>query len=862
MGDQAETSVAALAPVDEVMHEAATGEVKDVFAAVEGNANGHVADVMEAEVVEQAPEVAVPVVDHEALTPEEERLWNILKENDADFNNWTVLIQESEKLEVISKIEKAYDAFLAQFPLCYGYWKKYADNEAKLGSSEKVVDVYERAVKAVTYSVDMWMNYCIYAMEKFEDPEAIRGLFERGVSFVGTDYLSHLLWDKYLEFEHARSEWSRVAQIYTRILQIPLQQLDRYHTSFKHFAYSHALTELMTAEESETAAKLKADEPVKEAPPTDGEEPIAVADADGPAEPAKPVEAKVDSAAADDLEKYIAVREEFYRASKEWDAKTRDFEAAIRRPYFHVRPLDEAQLGNWHKYLDFVEKEGGVDKTIKLYERCLIACANYPEYWVRYVQRMDEEGKTEIALDALHRATVTFVKRRPEIHLFAARYREQQGDVKGARASYEVLRNDLGLGLLEAIIKHANFEKRQGNDEAACSIFESASELEKIKEDSRARAVLYIQYARFLDQVLKSTEKAREVYSTALGSLPTSKTLWEAFINFEASHQPEKPQVEYVNSLIEKAIAPSKLEGSSALSASDREELSSIYLEFVDSFGTKEDIKKAEARHREHFPSPKSPVESKKRPSMDISAPDRAKVHKPYVGVTATAGPAGPPAYNNGQAQWNAFTPQPAYSQQPQGWQQPPLQQLTPPVQPQQWNQSYGSHQKTGFSGTQLTPALFAECVCWVRRVCFVWTSTTASTCATAAPLRWIWPRISHSGGERLELRWMVRVVIASLHACWTRRWFNLILMHLLGILKIHHTGCLRPLRLLQRNQHRQDITTETAIDRCLLLRLSGNDGMLMPRQILLSDWHHALPCGEASCYGLSVRESSVGCTG
>lgn len=54
-----------------------------------------------------------------------------------------------------------------------------------------------------------------------------------------------------------------------------------------------------------------------------------------------------------------------------------------------------------------------------------------------------------------------WMQRRPEIHLFAARYREQQGDVKGARASYEVLRNDLGLGLLEAIIKHANFEKRQ-----------------------------------------------------------------------------------------------------------------------------------------------------------------------------------------------------------------------------------------------------------------------------------------------------------------------------------------------------------------------------------------------------------------
>lgn len=41
----------------------------------------------------------------------------------------------------------------------------------------------------------------------------------------------------------------------------------------------------------------------------------------------------------------------------------------------------------------------------------------------------------------------------------------------------------------------------QGNVEAACSVFDSALELEKIKEDVRALAVLYVQYARFLDQV-------------------------------------------------------------------------------------------------------------------------------------------------------------------------------------------------------------------------------------------------------------------------------------------------------------------------------------------------------------------------
>lgn len=83
----------------------------------------------------------------------------------------------------ISKIQRAYDAFLAEFPLCYGYWKKYADHEAKLGSPEKIVEVYERAVKAVTYSVDIWMHFCVHAMEKFDTPESIRW-YVQSVPFV------------------------------------------------------------------------------------------------------------------------------------------------------------------------------------------------------------------------------------------------------------------------------------------------------------------------------------------------------------------------------------------------------------------------------------------------------------------------------------------------------------------------------------------------------------------------------------------------------------------------------------------------------------------------------------------------------
>jgi len=53
-------------------------------------------------------------------------------------------------------------------------------------------------------------------------------LFERGLAFVGSDYLSYPLWDEYIRYEEAHQAWTHLAMIYTRILENPIQQLDRY----------------------------------------------------------------------------------------------------------------------------------------------------------------------------------------------------------------------------------------------------------------------------------------------------------------------------------------------------------------------------------------------------------------------------------------------------------------------------------------------------------------------------------------------------------------------------------------------------------------------------------------------------------
>ena len=64
-----------------------------------------------------------------------------------------------------------YDKFLEEFPLCYGYWKKYADHEKRHGDYGKPVEVYERAVAAVTYSVDIWMHYAAYKSQDASSTE-------------------------------------------------------------------------------------------------------------------------------------------------------------------------------------------------------------------------------------------------------------------------------------------------------------------------------------------------------------------------------------------------------------------------------------------------------------------------------------------------------------------------------------------------------------------------------------------------------------------------------------------------------------------------------------------------------------------
>lgn len=121
--------------------------------------------------------------------------------------------------------------------------------------------------------------------------------------------------------------------------------------SFKELVASRPLSELRTAEEAAAAAAADSE--------ASGEQ--VEGEIHPNSESSKPVSASLKD--AEELEKYIAVREEIYKKAKEFDSKIIGFETAIRRPYFHVRPLNSAELENWHNFLDFIEGGGDFNKV-------------------------------------------------------------------------------------------------------------------------------------------------------------------------------------------------------------------------------------------------------------------------------------------------------------------------------------------------------------------------------------------------------------------------------------------------------------------------------------------------------------------
>ncbi|KAK1754966.1 hypothetical protein QBC47DRAFT_205223 [Echria macrotheca] len=514
------------------------------------------------------------------------RRLNAELEADPDnFELWEKLVRACESLEgglnrnssphALATLRDSFDRFLLKFPLLFGYWKKYADLEFNIAGPESAEMVYERGCASITNSVDLWTEYCSFKMETTHTPHLVRELFERGAEHVGLDFLAHPFWDKYLEYEERQEAQDRIFAILTRVIRIPMHQYARYFERLRQLSHSRPLLELVSAETlSQYRAEIEASAIQFGIPKTEME-----------------IEREV-------REKIDAMFYQIFQTTQTETTKRWPFESEIKRPYFHVTELEHAQLANWRKYLDFEEAEGDFARIVFLYERCLVTCACYDEFWFRYARWMSaQSGKDEEVRNVYLRASTLFVPvSRPGIRIQFAYFEEKCGRVDVAQDIYAAILEKLPDSV-ETIVSWANMQRRQGGLDAAIDVLKG--QLDSPTVDIFTKAALVAEWAYLLWKVKGSVNEARTVFIKNVQWYSDSRYFWQKWLDFEIE-QPTNASDETVHyERIKNVFA--EIRTKSRLPLSLKQELGQVYLNYLERRGSKDAMKEFLEVDRELF---------------------------------------------------------------------------------------------------------------------------------------------------------------------------------------------------------------------------------------------------------------------
>lgn len=294
-----------------------------------------------------------------------------------------------------------------------------------------------------------------------------------------------------------------------------MHQYARYFERFRHLAQSRPLPELLPAD---MLAQFRAE--IENGGPVGGEPEVE-----------RELRQRIDNF---HLEIFSRTQTE---TTKRWT-----YESEIKRPYFHVTELDEGQLVNWRKYLDFEEVEGDFHRTVFLYERCLVTCAYYDEFWLRYARWMiAQPGKEEEVRNIYQRASMLYAPiSRPAVRLQYAYFEESLDRVELAKDIHQAILINIP-GHVETIVSLANLSRRHGGLDAAIEVYKS--QIDSVQSDMYAKAALVAEWARLLWKIKGSVEEARQVYQKNIHWYLDSRALWISYLFFELE-QPTSAETE------------------------------------------------------------------------------------------------------------------------------------------------------------------------------------------------------------------------------------------------------------------------------------------------------------------------------
>ncbi|XP_073433884.1 pre-mRNA-processing factor 39 [Dendrobates tinctorius] len=587
------------------------------------------ADILEVTAMEQSPEQDTNSDVEEAaeppekvepelpLPPEFDKYWKAVEANPEDFTTWTYMLHYVEQENHIFAIRRVFDMFLTRYPYCYGYWKKYADLEKRSNNIMEADEVYRRGIQAVTLSVDLWIHYLQFLKETLDpaDPETsntLRGTFEHAIMSAGLEFRSDKLWEMYIAHEAEQGNLSGVTCIYSRLLGIPTQQYTHHFQQFKQHIQDHLPKEFLTAEKFIELRKELAS--VNNHSGSKMEYPSGIEDFADPAQRTTEVENM--------RHRIIEVHQEIFGLNEHEVHKRWAFEEGIKRPYFHVKPLEKVQINNWKEYLEFEIENGSHERVVILFERCVIACACYEEFWIKFAKYM-ENHSAEGARHVYNRACNIHLLKKPLVHLLWAAFEEQQGNVHDANQILKTLEESVE-GLAMVRLRRVNLERRHGNIKEAEELLSEAMKNSKAPHEQSFYA---IKLARFYYKHLKNLVKAKKVLNDALQKDKENSKLYLNLIDLEFSGD-VKQNESNILLLFDKAIK-------STMSLTTKITFSQRKVEFLEDFGS--DIHRLLSTYDEHQKLLREQEILKRKAENGLEQPDAKRVHTEDGAVLAAA---------------------------------------------------------------------------------------------------------------------------------------------------------------------------------------------------------------------------------
>ncbi|KAJ1105904.1 hypothetical protein NDU88_003307 [Pleurodeles waltl] len=509
-----------------------------------------------------------------------EKHWKATQDNPFDFTAWTDLLEYVEKENNIVASRKAYNAFFTRYPYCYGYWKKYADMERRFGYLKEAEQVYEQGVQSIPLSIDLWIHFITFLQEtadmtQIEPLQRISNVFEMALAAAGMDFHSDKLWEMYVEWAKAQGDLQAITVIYDRVLSTPTQLYSHHFEKFKEHVSSNSPVDILSKEEYLWLKSKLVPEAASASASANMESGEQVHGHEGSEEAAQVAE--TDNQSDVDVQKMreliISLREQLYKQNEAEVSRRWTFEEAIKRPYFHVKPLERAQLINWRDYLDFEISSGSHARTIVLFERCVIACALYEEFWLKYAKYL--ENHTVVGTRSVfQRSCLYHLPRKPNLHLLWAAFEEKQGDVQEARNILKRLEEAVP-GLAMVRLRRVSLERRFGNLEAAEALLREAI---MMNEGTPLATFYSIKLARQALKVQNNLSKAREVLQEALEKDPENAKLYLNLLEMEFSADVKNNERNTIN-CIERVL-------SSSLPADTKVVFSQRRMEFLEDFGS------------------------------------------------------------------------------------------------------------------------------------------------------------------------------------------------------------------------------------------------------------------------------------